>query len=209
MEAQFVTEMMDGFFQNFTDLLQDRHPSVAAPIKNLTTCIQESGHVETLKNLIIDAQMHLMKRSNFTVRGRFCADNTKAIFEIVQCIEMVRTIESEAFLSTLWNTAHFILDEFCASPEPFKYFTFEHDVISDLPEFHKPMEKFVDIVGNDTVISEEHLCLPLRVAEGYEIAAIRTHRIPFHFHGQIAEAYHFFATIAGKFPFKTVQECAF
>uniref|UniRef100_A0A914Q8K8 Uncharacterized protein n=1 Tax=Panagrolaimus davidi TaxID=227884 RepID=A0A914Q8K8_9BILA len=120
---------------------------------------------------------------------------------------MSRTSENEPFLQTLWNTVHFIIDEFCASPEPLKFFTFAHDAIMDLPEFHKPMMKFEEIVGNNTVPTEEHLCLPLRVAEGYEIAAIRTHSIPFSLHGLIAESYHFFATVIGNFPFKTVEEC--
>uniref|UniRef100_A0A914QHA9 Uncharacterized protein n=1 Tax=Panagrolaimus davidi TaxID=227884 RepID=A0A914QHA9_9BILA len=86
---------------------------------------------------------------------------------------------------------------------------------SEVLELLEDFPKYANFIKRDEYLQskmrkpeEKDSCLPVRVAEAYEIAAIKSRRIPLFFHEKFALANQIFTTLRGKYPFMMIEECA-
>ena len=122
------------------------------------------------------------------------------------------------FTATLAKVADFIIMEFCHAPDiRDRYQPLLDDgrafdkLLNGLPEefrqpLHRIYERFHPAKGAMPI--EDDSCLPLRIAESYEVAAIQTRKFSFDYHGPIGHAAHLIFTILGNYPFKVYEDCA-
>uniref|UniRef100_A0A914QWG0 Uncharacterized protein n=1 Tax=Panagrolaimus davidi TaxID=227884 RepID=A0A914QWG0_9BILA len=208
-EAKAEKEMYDLMFANFTNIFQDSHPTIAASIKNVTTCIENAGLVEKLKDISLGASR--LGHSSLQERNNYCMDNKNIVSFVYRCINKASTPENEKFIDALHLTATFVVDLFCATSDKNVAKIAE---ASELPlkelltlEEYLPFSKIDFLIKNEIIPTEMNYCLPVRASEAFEMAVIKTRSIPFEFHSRMTVGMQLAITIQGKFPFKTLEEC--
>uniref|UniRef100_A0AC35GQA4 Uncharacterized protein n=1 Tax=Panagrolaimus sp. PS1159 TaxID=55785 RepID=A0AC35GQA4_9BILA len=209
-EVKAEKEMFDSMFANFTDIFQDSHPTVSASTKNVTTCIENAGLVEKLKDFSLGASR--LGHSTLQERNNYCMDNKNIISFVYQCINKASTPENEKFIDALHLSATFVVDLFCATSN--ENIAKIAEASSELPlkelltpEEYLPFSQINFLIKNKITPTEMNYCLPVRASEAFEMAVIKTRSVPFEFHSRMTVGMQLAITIQGKFPFKTLEEC--
>uniref|UniRef100_A0A914QWY8 Uncharacterized protein n=1 Tax=Panagrolaimus davidi TaxID=227884 RepID=A0A914QWY8_9BILA len=211
-----IKNEIDAAFANFTNLFQDGHPSTAIPLKAVTTCIEQKGLVEPIKEFLVQIAMFQIKNSTFEEKKTFCRKNTEPYSDVAKCISSsIRNIlpddwKSETFFHALDAALEYSSNVACLE-NPKTLFFDKSEVLELLQDF----PKYANFIKRDEYLhskmqkpEEKDSCLPVRVAEAYEIAAIKSRRIPLFFHVKFALANQIFTTLRGKYPFMMIEECA-
>ena len=83
------------------------------------------------------------------------------------------------------------------------------EIIAKLPkEFRKPFKRYQQIINGGQKPTDEDVCLPIRIGEGFEVLAIQFRNFDFTLHGPIGNLMHFLVTVFHDFPFHTYEACA-
>uniref|UniRef100_A0AC35FL48 Uncharacterized protein n=1 Tax=Panagrolaimus sp. PS1159 TaxID=55785 RepID=A0AC35FL48_9BILA len=182
-----IKNEIDAAFANFTNLFQDE--------------------------FLVQTAMFQIKNSSFEEKKTFCRN--KSLSDVANCIsssirEILPDWKSAMFSHALDATLEYSANVLCSENQKTLFFD-KSEVLKLLQDF----PKYANFVKRDEFLQskmqkpeEKDFCLPVRVAEAYEIAAIQSRRIPLFYHENFALANQIFTTLRGKYPFMMVEECA-
>uniref|UniRef100_A0AC35FC44 Uncharacterized protein n=1 Tax=Panagrolaimus sp. PS1159 TaxID=55785 RepID=A0AC35FC44_9BILA len=209
-----IRKLVDLKFSNFSenDICKTCHSSVAVPIRKIFACVFEKPElVKQVKEEMVFNAMNDFKNISAEERQKYCNSHLEAYVGVLNCIKKVDAPEHHGVIQSNYKMIKYERGMNCGKMDKKKImdvFKNGEKMLSDFPKYQNYIKqaKFLQKIQHEP--SEKYHCLPVRVGEAYQIAAIESHEIPFGAHEYIATAMHLITTMKGNYPFKTFEECA-
>uniref|UniRef100_A0A914R248 Uncharacterized protein n=1 Tax=Panagrolaimus davidi TaxID=227884 RepID=A0A914R248_9BILA len=209
-----IREYIDLKFSDFNedDICETCHSSVAVPVQKIFACIFEKPKlVKLVKEEIVFNAMNDFKNISAEERQKNCNRHLGAYGGVLECIKKVDAPEHQGVIRSCYKMVKYGRGMNCGKMDKKKImevFKNGEKMLSDFPKYQNYIKQAEFLQKTQHEPSEKYHCLPVRVGEAYQIAAIETHEIPFYAHEYIATAMHLITTMKGNYPFKSFEECA-